>query len=59
MRGNVNLYPAQAESHYEGLLSAVGGRPVTAERWINRRDARRASRASWRRRIWWRSAATA
>ena len=59
MRENVNLYPAQADAQYDGLRAAIGGRPVRSERWIARRDARRESRASWRRRIWWRRAATA
>jgi hypothetical protein len=58
MRADVNIYPAQAESHYEGLLSAVGGRPVSAESWVSRRDARRQARASWRR-VWGRRTATA
>jgi hypothetical protein len=57
MHAKVNVYPSDAQAHYENLLAAIGGRPVEAATWVERRDVRRTARAARRgRRLAWRIA---
>jgi hypothetical protein len=51
MRTKVNVYPSEAQAHYDNLLAAIGGRPAAATIWFGRRDTRRAARAARRLRL--------
>ena len=59
MLSDVRISPAQSREHHADLLAAIGGSPADSERWVAKREARRAARQRWRIKAWGRRAVQA